>query len=491
MNAAQILQPVEDVWHHHCAALEEALDETQRELQNLIRLNEYHRHGHEEEQLKDTLGPFANANLNLASLSEVLDKTGASRSMPEDRLERIQTLIEVLGELKQDCASPSLELPVMDIGEDETAIHVQAETHLNRMANVFANLRRAQLEIRSKYVPNIHDSVFENFSWRLLSPTELALCPPFLLIAKLGVDSGDVLRKIMSLLESRKPFKIAALRTSLRKAYSPTADPSVPASMSLETVPLAMRGVYFLQSSIADSSFNARLFEALTSPRPTLISLLERKEGESETDFHTRANNALRSRAFPAVAYNPDRARGFVSCFDLSGNPETEETYTFADYAYGEDDYSEEFSEPPEDVSESDLVPLNEYLELVRHQRVGKLPCIKVSDTDDKEKVLVVSQAVVTQASDLIHLWKTLQEISGRDNPYVKSTADTLRQEHGAQQKALLESMQKDMEQSQEHREKVAVAAAVQQLVAQLTGVDSTKIDLQHLVAMESQQADK
>ncbi len=489
MNASQILQPVEDVWRHHCTALEEALDETQRELQNLIRLNEYHRHGHEEGQLKDTLGPFAKANLNLASLSKVLDKSGASRSMPEERLQRIQSLIEILGELRQTCAGTSFDLPVVDIGEDETAIHVQAETHLNRMANIFGNLRRAQLEIRSKYLPKLHDPVFESFNWRLLSPAELALCPPFLIIAKMGMDNGDVLRKIMSLLESRKPLKIAALRTSLRKAYSPTADPSVPATLSLETLPLAMRGVYFLQSTIADNSFNARLFEALTSPRPTLISLLERKEGESEPDFHTRANNALRSRAFPSVVYNPDRARGFVTCFDLSGNPEGDASYTFANYACGEEDFEEEFSDPPENMSPGDLVPVHEYLDLVRHQRVGKLPCIKISATPDKETVKVVSQAVVTQTSDLIHLWRTLQEIGGLDNPYVKSTAATLREEHGAQQKALLESMQKDLQQSQQHREKVAVAAAVQRLVAQLTGVDSTQIDLQNLVAMESRES--
>lgn len=189
------------------------------------------------------------------------------------------------------------------------------------------------------------------------------------------------------------------------------------------------------------------------------------------------------------MVYNPDRARGFVTCFDLSGNPEGDASYTFANYACGEEDFEEEFSDPPENMSPGDLVPVHEYLDLVRHQRVGKLPCIKISATPDKETVKVVSQAVVTQTSDLIHLWRTLQEIGGLDNPYVKSTAATLREEHGAQQKALLESMQKDLQQSQQHREKVAVAAAVQRLVAQLTGVDSTQIDLQNLVAMESRES--
>ncbi len=485
MNDSQILQPVEDVWHHHCTVLVEALDETIRELQNLIRLDEYNRHGHEENHLKDTLGPFANSNLDLSSLSKVLDKSGATRRMPEERLNRINGLLERLGKIKSQCSSASMDLPILDIGEDEKTIHITAETHLNKSADVFANLRMAQLEIRSKYNPAIHDQVFENFNWRLLSPPELALCPPVVIIARLTDDSGDTLRKIMSLLESRKPFKIAVMRTSLRKAYSPTADPTVPATMAVETLPLAMRGVYFLQTSIADPKLKARLFESLTSPRPTLISLLANKENEDDEQFLARADRALRSRAFPSIVYNPDLAKGFVTCFDLSSNPVEEDNYTFADYAAGEPDFADEFSDPPEGFSMSNLVPIREFLELVRHQRVGKLPCVSISGKDVGESVVkVVSQAVVTQTSDQMHLWKTLQEIAGVDNPFVISTAATLREEHGAQQKALLENIQKDMEEMQQHREQVAVASAVQHLVSQLTGVDSTEIDLQNLVAM-------
>lgn len=487
MNDSQILQPVEDVWRHHCAALDEALDETIRELQNLLRLDEYHRHGHEEENLKDTLGPFAKSSLNLSSLSEVLDKSGNNRHIQEDRLSRVKDLLERLAEIKESCDADSLKLEVMDIGDDEKTIHVEAEAHLNKIANVFCNLRMAQLEIRSKYNPAIHDPIFENFSWRLLSPAELALCPPFVIIAKLGSDFGDTLRKIMSLLESRKPFKIVALRSSLKRAYSPTADPTVPATMSVEMLPLAMRGVYFLQTCPVVEAFRKKLFKALSSPRPTLVSLLAQKENEDNEGLRIRAERAMRTRAFPAIVYDPDKDRGFVTCFDLSGNLQMEESATFADYAIMESDYEEEFSDPPHDFSTTNLVPIHEFLQLARHQRIGKLPTVALPGEGEEPVIKVASPAVVTQTSDQLHLWKTLQEIAGEDNPHVKSTADTLRAEHGAQQKLLLDNMQRDMEESQTHREQVAVASAVQRLVAQLTGVDSTEIDLQTLVAIEKQ----
>jgi hypothetical protein len=95
----------------------------------------------------------------------------------------------------------------------------------------------------------------------------------------------------------------------------------------------------------------------------------------------------------------------------------------------------------------------------------------------------VVSQAVVTQASDQIHLWKTLQEIAGEDNPFVNTTKTTLQAEFGVQQKALFDSLQQDKAEAETHREKVAVASTVRKLVSHFTGVDPTEIDLENLIA--------
>jgi hypothetical protein len=477
MDNHLIHQPVEDVWHHHYAALDDALDETIRELQNLIRLDEYHRHGHEEAKLSETLGPLGSSSLNLSSLSSVLGSS-SSRCMPEERVGRINKLLERLESIKASCSDVPEQYPTIDISEEETVIHEKAEEHLNRMAEIFCNLRVAQLEIRSKYQPATHDPVFDNFTWRNLSPAEFRLCPPFLIIAAMDNDSGATLRKIMSLLESRKPFKIAAIRSSLRKAYAPTADPSVPASMSIETVPLAMRGVFFLQSCSAAPEFTKRLFEALTSPRPSLLSLLAQREGEDEAAFHLRAERAMRSRAFPVVVYDPDKARGFVSCFDLSANPEGIGSYTFADFAIGESEFAGEFSDPPADISDENLIPIGEYLELSRHQRMGKYPCVYVPAAGGEARAKVVSPEVVTQTSDQIHIWKTLEEIAGVDNPHVNITKASLEAAFDAEQKVLVENLQQDMQKQQSHHEQAAVASAVQKLVAKLTGVDPGQIEV-------------
>jgi len=324
----QILQPVEEVWRHHCAALNDALAETITALKNVLRLDEYHRHGHDADHLERALGPFAETSLDLGSLSRVLGDSALSRSMAPERLKRVQELIQTLGEMKEACSITPTDFATVEIETEENEILELAEEHLNRIARVFRTLRMAQLEVRSKYESATHDAVFADFNWRQLGPGELRLCPPFVVMARLYDDSGAQLRKMMSLLESGMPIKIAAHRSSLREVYAPASDTSVPSTMSIETLPLAMRGVYFLQTCVAAPDFQKQIFEGLTAPRPGVISVLCQRDGEKQAAFHSRAERAVLSRAFPMCVYDPDRANRFGMCFDLSSNPAPDTLWT-------------------------------------------------------------------------------------------------------------------------------------------------------------------
>ena len=118
------------------------------------------------------------------------------------------------------------------------------------------------------------------------------------------------------------------------------------------------------------------------------------------------------------------------------------------------------------------LIPITEYLGFSRRQRVGKLPFISVVGKDGSIVRKVVSPAIILQCSDRLHLWHTLQEISGIDNPHVNTSRAALKNECAAEQQALLKSQQEEMEKDAVRREQVAVTSAVRKLVAHLTGVD-------------------
>ena len=490
----QILQHVEDVWHHHCVALGDALAEAISGLENLVRLDEYHRHGHDPDHLERSLGRFAATNVDIGSLSRVLGEGTPSRAMAPERLKRVQELIPTLGEMKEECSNSALDSASAAIETEESEIRRLAEEHLNRVARVFRTLRIAQLEIRSKYESKTHDAVFADFNWRQLSPGELRLCPPFLVMARLDGDSGAHLRKMMSLLETGMPIKVVALRSSLREVYTATSDTGVPSTMTIETLPLAMRGVYFLQTHAAVPGFQEQLFEALTAPRPGVISVLYQRDDETKDAFRGRTERAVRARAFPICVYNPDQSDRFVMCFDLSANPspdmlwtketlsgqepqgqaiEVEEPFTFAHFAASEAEFAADLTDPP--AMADNLIPIDDYLYFSRRQRVGKLPFVSLVGKDGSIVRKVVSPMIALQCSERLHLWRTLREISGIDNPFVNTTRTTLQNEFAAEQQALLESKEQEMEKDAARREQAAVASTVRKLVAHLTGVDPSK----------------
>ena len=487
----QIHQSIEDVLHQTSAALVDAFEESIGELTALVRLDEYHRHGHDPEQLERALGPLAATNMDIGSLSRVLGDSRRSRAMTSKRLQRVEQLIEALREMKEAWSKDPLGSVSMEIENQEREILERAEEHFDRIARVFRTLRIAQLEVHGKYDSEIHDAVFADFTWRQLGPAELRSCPPFLVMARLDGGRGAQLGKVMSLLQSGMPLKVAALRSSLRNVHSASVDGAVPSTMTMETLPLAMRGVYFVQTCVAASGFERQLFEGLTAPRPGVISVLSKRGDEDQAAFEKRSERAVRARAFPMCTYDPDRDSRFVLCFDLSSNPspdtlwttdtlsardsqgqtiEVEEPFTFAHFAASESEFASELSDPP--AIADNLVSLTEYLDLTRRQRLGKLPFILLPGNDGSIDRKVVSTRLAFQCSERLHLWRTLQEISGIDNPYVSTTRTTLQKELGAQQKAELETLRQEMEQDASRREQTAATAAIRKLVAHLTGIE-------------------
>ncbi len=190
--------------------------------------------------------------------------------------------------------------------------------------------------------------------------------------------------------------------------------------------------------------------------------------------------------------YDPDRAKSFVDCFDLSSNPspheiwtveklsgpdllghpvELEEAFTFAHFAVTDPEFEHEFSDPPE--SAEDLVTMVEYLELSRRQRPGKLPFVWCVSEEGSVVRKVASRAVALQCAERRHLWRTLREIAGVDNPHVEAARAALQRDLTAQQEKSVQRLRTEMELKIAQREKAAVATAVRNLVAKLTGVEN------------------
>ncbi len=483
------LQSVEAQWQRNRAALDDALSEAIAELEGLVKLDAHHRHGHDPAALERSLGPFGASSLDLSSLSKVLGES--TRVMAPGRLARIKELIPTLDKLKETWSNSAFDRASIGVERDESEILEHAEAYLNRLAAVFRALRITQLEIRSKYDPEAHDAAFADFDWRRLGPGELQSSPPFVVIAELDRDTGARLRKVAALLDAGMPIKVVALRSSLRAPLHGSTALLVPPGITIETLPIAMRAVYFVQTCEAVADFEERVFAALHTPRPTVISILSERDGETQESFKNRAERAIRGRAFPLCVYDPDQDPRFVMCFDLAGNPSPEahwtsetlcgvdadgnpveiaEAFTVAHFAATEPEFAGELSEPT--TSADALVQMTDYLAMSHRQRVGKVPFIRVPGEDGNFVRKVASTALTHQSAERLHLWRTLQEIAGLDNPHVQRTQTALQKELDKQKEAQLQSLRTDMEQDAAARERAAVASTVRKLVARLTGVD-------------------
>jgi pyruvate-ferredoxin/flavodoxin oxidoreductase len=407
----------------------------------------------------------------------------------------VQALIPELAQIQRELSGTFVDSALfVDIERDHNQIISLAEDHLERASRVFRTLRKAQMEVRSKYEPELHDDPFEGFHWRELAPSELRHCPPFVVIARLDEQGSATLLEAMSLLETNLPITILLLRSSVHESIAVGVDTVVPAALSVEMLPIAMRGVHFAQTCTAVDGFAAQCFGALEAPRPSVLSVLTARDGEGAEAFEKRAESAMRSRAFPIVSYDPDRADRFVDCFDLTSNPapdetwttetlrgsdpaghaiELEEAFTFAHFASGEPELESAYTDPAEDTD--DLIPMAEYLDLDREQRAGKQAFVRRNDERGVVVRKVVSNAVTLQCAERRNLWCTLREVSGLDDPRAEAAQAALAQERNAQQQASaaqlraeMARLRAEMEATMAERERAAVATAVRNIVTTL-----------------------
>ncbi len=252
---------------------------------------------------------------------------------------------------------------------------------------------------------------------------------------------------------------------------------------------LALRNVFYVQTSTASPTPMAeRVAQGLDSPRPALLSVFA--HGSDRADMTRRAAAALAARGFPHLVYDPERAPDFVSCLDLSDNPEPaaqwvtqplpfvdadgepgelERPFTFADYACAEPELRGQFTALSSE-EEGHALPLAVYLDLEPSQRRNRLPFVSELDQDQRLVRLVPSQAMVAHTSDRMHLWTTLQELSGLDNPFVRAAERRLREQLTAEKDAALSEQQARLEVEYRARQHRQLAEAIRILVARLTG---------------------
>lgn len=185
-------------------------------------------------------------------------------------------------------------------------------------------VRRARLEIRDAYRPDIHDAQIAGLSWEDLDEKEKRLLPPILVIADVQRLSGAGMQQIQEMLSSGWPVKIALLSDGLTLPGGRTSgvEGLLFAAMNLRK-PLVFQG-----NLKARRRFFKGLMAGMQSAGPALFHLLAPEPGQHNipaSRWPELYHIALKSRAFPTVLFEPRPDMAFFSeGFSLKGNPPEE-----------------------------------------------------------------------------------------------------------------------------------------------------------------------
>lgn len=332
------------------------------------------------------------------------------------------------------------------------------EGQMRKMAEGFAAVRRAELELADEYDPAAHDAELARLDWHGFSADELALCPPILAVGGDGAMMDIGFQNLSRLLASGKPIRVVVLDTQV---YSSTGGQSCTSRFlaqvsdmasygavqrekeetrkELALLAMAHRNVFLLQSSqAAPSHLMGGIIRGLRSRHPAVFVLhcpCPPEHGIGDEAAPRAARLALDSRAFPVLTYDPAAGPRLSDRLSLDGNPAGDEEAARYELRYVADDGTERAMELPVTVAdwaatesrfrshfapapaEADLVPFHEYLAQTGEARGGKTPFIYALGRDRRLTRLAVGAEVVRLAEDRREVWALLRDMAGLKQP--------------------------------------------------------------------------
>jgi pyruvate-ferredoxin/flavodoxin oxidoreductase len=330
------------------------------------------------------------------------------------------------------------------------------EGHMAKMAEGFAAIRTAELEIAGKYDPVEHDEFFTYFNWHQFSDDEWELCPPVVAVGGDGAMYDIGFQNLSRALASGKPIKVLVVDTQV---YSNTGGQACTSGFfgqisdmaqygkaihgkqelrkEIGLLGMAHRTTYVLQSSIAYANHMIEGFiQGLKARRPALFNLYtscQPEHGIGDDMSAQQGKLAVESRAYPLFRYDPGAGKTPEECFDLEGNPAPDQdwpTYTleyeeggvrkkmelpmtFADFAITESRFRKHFRMAPADTWNENMVPLAEFLDLEEDDREGLFPYLWSVDKKQQLSRLLVAKPMVESCEDRRDFWIMLRALGG------------------------------------------------------------------------------
>ncbi|MCO6480157.1 MAG: 4Fe-4S binding protein [Phaeodactylibacter sp.] len=308
-------------------------------------------------------------------------------------------------------------------------------------------LRRAALEAKNKYRPELHDQEVGTLDWAGLSAEEKSTLAPVLLVGDARLFSEQNRAALLELLASGLPVKVVVLDDGEVPAGYAGAAHLASAQVAWASA-LALQHTFLVKGSLSgEPGLFDQLRDGLQRYEPALFHLLaprpERHAGD-ERLWPALSQFALQTRAFPGLAFDPDGDMNYLSsALKLVQNPlpeadwvkttlkykDKEQPYilTYADWLFTLEAWRGYFC--PLLPEGENAMAVADYLGLDEKGRKGKTPAISVVGKEGGLEQYAASPEVVAATRQALRQWNSLREFAGLRSPFPQQERESLEKE--------------------------------------------------------------
>ncbi len=428
-------------WRDRCEGWREDMEALVSRLKDVLRADFDHSPAATSPQhLRESAGVAD--DMDFEAMSDILRDIQLGERLSEARRERITKALSIILEVQPLFGiAPSEEelfstAPIVD--DIDAAVH-QYKRRMDAMTSFFKAVEIAQLEIENRYREESHDAYFAGFDESFLSDEQRSLCPPLTMHLSQKHLSDAKAGTVLKILASGLPIKLLVEVDDLCPRELDTQSVSAAWRSRLAVMAMALSDVYVLQCTVAHPlHLRPGFLEGLRYQGPALFNVYVGTK-HSRLPAYFDAATATESRVFPTFRFDPGAGDKQADCMNILENPypeidwpaktfryssaedgeaTTELVFMPADFLFCDTRIARHFWYAPPAMWHSDMLLLQEYLQLDAASTEAKIPYLTTVDADGQIGRVVMTRWVISSVLKMAQRWRNLQESGGINNSF-------------------------------------------------------------------------
>ncbi len=399
------------------------------------------------DNLKSSVGSSFEDAFDFDAMSRVLTPATPRDPLPEDRRNRILSVLSVLQSqrffksAKWSNKKGRRVYPYSFLFRNAATALRAVRSRMPDMVELTKAISIAELEIANRYEPAKHDGFFAVFDEMSLLPEDMDFFPSYLVALDGGHHDTAEKARILELLSSGMSVKILAQADDILEGLTGSEGhfPFGGATWQLANIAVGLNNVFVLQSSSANLyQVRDKVWDGLSYSGAALFSVYS-GGGSSELSPYLVSAAATESRAFPTFSYNPSMGTDWASRLSIGGNPQLERdwpvhdffyedeglqrlseeiVFTFIEFAASDKRFSKYFACVPRTEWTDAMVPAGRYLEAASDDKTKTVPYVLMVDENHMLHKSIVDDRLIRAAHRCRDMWHSLQEMGGVHNSH-------------------------------------------------------------------------